>query len=81
MVRAAAEGAGRPDLRVKGMPWALLGIAGLFAETPRELHGMRHLWRAPVRLDNSRLIAFLGKEPHAPPGEAVRRTPGAPRVG
>ena len=80
MARAVAEGVGRPDIRVKGMPWALLGIAGLFAETPREVHKMRYLWRAPVRLDNAKLVAFLGEEPHTPLGEAVWRTLAALKV-
>jgi nucleoside-diphosphate-sugar epimerase len=35
---------------------------------------MRYLWREPLRLDNARLVAALGKEPHTPLDEAVRRT-------
>jgi hypothetical protein len=35
---------------------------------------MRYLWRHPVRLDNRRLVAFLGEEPHTPLREAVRTT-------
>lgn len=80
MVRAVTEGVNRPDIRVKGVPWALVGIAGLFQETPRELYKMRYLWRAPVRLDNAKLVAFLGEEPHTPLGEAVRRTLAALKV-
>ena len=80
MARAVAEGVNRPDIRVKGMPWALVGLAGLFAETPREVYKMRYLWRAPVRLDNAKLVAFLGEEPHTPLGEAVRRTLAALKV-
>jgi len=32
------------------------------------------VWRVPVRLDNRRLVAFLGAEPHTPTVEAVRAT-------
>jgi len=35
---------------------------------------MRYLWRTPVRLDNARLIAVLGHEPHTPLDEAVFAT-------
>ena len=35
---------------------------------------MRYLWREPLRLDNARLVAFLGAEPHTPLDEAVRET-------
>ncbi len=80
VVRELAEGVGRPDIRVKGMPWALLGLAGLFGETPWELYTMRYLWRAPVRLDNSKLVASPGEEPHTPLGEAVRQTLAALKV-
>ena len=74
MLRAVAEGVSRPDTRVKGMPWPLLGLAGLFQQTPRELYKMRYLWRTPVRLDNTKLVALLGEEPHTPLRDAVRTT-------
>lgn len=65
---------GDPTVRVRRLPWWLLSIAGLFATTPRELVEMRYLWQAPVRLDNARLLATLGEEPHTPLDEAVRTT-------
>lgn len=74
MLLAVAEGVGRPDTRSKGMPWPLLGLAGLFQQTPRELYKMRYLWRTPVRLDNAKLVALLGEEPHTPLRDAVRTT-------
>ena len=74
MLRAVAEGVGRPDTRIKGMPWPLVGLAGLFQQTPRELYKMRYLWRTPVRLDNTKLVALLGEEPHTPLRDAVRTT-------
>ena len=27
---------------------------------------MRYLWRKPVGLDNTKLVRFLGEEPHTP---------------
>lgn len=74
MVRAIARAAGlrRPDVR--RLPWTLLPLAGLFDETLRELAEMRPFWRHPVRLDNHRLVALLGEEPHTPLDVAVRAT-------
>jgi nucleoside-diphosphate-sugar epimerase len=74
MTRAIAAAVGRPDTKVTPLPWPLIGLAGLVQETPRELYKMRYLWRRPIRLDNSKLTAFLGEEPHTPLGEAVRTT-------
>jgi hypothetical protein len=56
------------------MPWTLLRLAAPFNVTLRELLEMRYLWQTPVRLDNTRLLAFLGKEPHTPLDVAVRTT-------
>jgi nucleoside-diphosphate-sugar epimerase len=35
---------------------------------------MRYLWRTPVRMDNTKLTAVLGYEPHTPIDEAVEAT-------
>ena len=45
-----------------------------FVETFREMREMRYLWKRPVKLDNSKLVAFLGHEPHTPLDIAVRAT-------
>jgi nucleoside-diphosphate-sugar epimerase len=74
MTGAIAEAVGRPRTKVKALPWLLIGLAGLFRETPRELYRMRYLWDIPLRLDNGKLVAFLGEEPHTPLREAVRTT-------
>jgi nucleoside-diphosphate-sugar epimerase len=42
--------------------------------TFREMREMRYLWREPLRMDNTRLIAVLGREPHTPLDEAVEAT-------
>jgi nucleoside-diphosphate-sugar epimerase len=59
---------------VGGFPWWLVRLATPFNETLRELYAMRYLWRQPVRLDNARLVAVLGAEPHTPLDMAVERT-------
>ncbi len=74
MVRAIAEMLGRPEMKVNALPWRRIGVAGLFQQTPREIFKLRYLWRTPVRLDNSTLVAFLGREPHTSFSQAVGET-------
>jgi nucleoside-diphosphate-sugar epimerase len=63
-----------PDLKVKRLPWFALTLLSPFVETFREMREMRYLWQTPVRLDNSKLTAFLGREPHTPLDLAVTAT-------
>jgi hypothetical protein len=35
---------------------------------------MRYLWQAPLRLNNHKLLDFLGKEPHTPLDRALTDT-------
>ncbi|MGN6580091.1 MAG: NAD-dependent epimerase/dehydratase family protein [Bordetella sp.] len=58
----------------RAFPWWLVRLAAPFAPTLRELLEMRYLWRQPLRLDNTRLKAFLGDEPHTPLEQAVEAT-------
>ncbi|HVN46743.1 MAG TPA: SDR family oxidoreductase [Steroidobacteraceae bacterium] len=60
--------------RIAAFPWWLLTLASPFAATFREMREMRYLWRESVRMDNARLIATLGQEPHTPLDEAVEAT-------
>jgi hypothetical protein len=41
-------------------------VGELVREHMRELLEMRYLWQNPIRLDNTRLLAFLSEEPHTP---------------
>ena len=41
---------------------------------------MRYLWDTTVRLDNRKLVAFLGEEPHTPLRQAVDETLAALKV-
>jgi nucleoside-diphosphate-sugar epimerase len=60
--------------RSQAFPWWLLTLASPFVETFREMREMRYLWRGPVRMDNARLLAALGYEPHTPLDDAVEAT-------
>lgn len=57
--------------KISALPWWLLRLASPFNETLKELLEMRYLWQVPVRMDNAKLQALLGQEPHTPLDEAV----------
>ena len=80
MSRAIAGCLGRLDIKRRRLSWTLLRLAGLFQETPRELYKMHYLWQRPIRLDNTKLVAFLGEEPHTPLRDAVSTTLAALKV-
>jgi nucleoside-diphosphate-sugar epimerase len=65
---------GRPDLPVKPFPYWMVIALSPFVETFRELLEMRYLQRMPIGLDNAKLVAFLGSEPHTPLDSAIRAT-------
>ena len=72
MIGAIRRVLGEPFLPVKGMPWLIMRLASPFVPFLREVMEMRYLWQVPVRLDNAKLVATLGSEPHTPIEEAVR---------
>nr|WP_294524196.1 NAD-dependent epimerase/dehydratase family protein [uncultured Rhodopila sp.] len=74
MARAAARVVGQPDLPIRPMPWPLLRLVSPFSGFMRELLDVEYLWRVPIRLDNRKLTALIGAEPHTPLDEAVRRS-------
>lgn len=74
MAHAVRRVAGRPDLRIKSLPWWLLRLAAPFNETLREMMEMRYLWQRPLRLTNTKLVNLLGREPHTPLDAALRET-------
>jgi nucleoside-diphosphate-sugar epimerase len=59
---------------LRRFPWWLVALASPFVATLREMREMRYLWQAPLSMDNARLLAVLGQEPHTPLDEAVRAT-------
>jgi nucleoside-diphosphate-sugar epimerase len=74
IAQAVREAVGNPNLPIRGFPWPLLRLLSPFVETLREMMEMTYLWRQPLRLDNRRLVAFLGEEPHTPTAAAMRAT-------
>jgi nucleoside-diphosphate-sugar epimerase len=72
MAHSVAKAAGLPDGRIKGLPWTAIRLLSPFNRTFRELLEMRYLWRQSLRLDDSKLRAFLPDVPHTPLDRAVR---------
>lgn len=74
MTAAIARAVGNDDLRVKRFPWALLRMSSPLLPMLRDIAEQRRLWMEPVRLDNRRLLDFLGEEPRTAFDIAVRDT-------
>jgi nucleoside-diphosphate-sugar epimerase len=56
---------------VKGMPWTLVRIAGVFNPMLRELARMSYLWRQPHRLVGTKLESVIRKIPMTPLDNAL----------
>jgi nucleoside-diphosphate-sugar epimerase len=74
MADATRRVAGVPDAPIRRFPWFAIYALAPFVETFREMLEMRYLWTTPVQLDNQKLVAFLGQEPHTPIETALRET-------
>ena len=74
MAECVREAVGAPRLPIRGFPWlALLALAPV-VPLFREMAEMRYLWRRDLKLDNFKLVRFLGAEPHTPIITALRET-------
>jgi hypothetical protein len=62
------------SLEIRRFPRPLVYLLAPFVETFRELIEVRYLWKSPLRLDNRKLVAFLGEEPHPEIDEALGAT-------
>ncbi|WP_269505547.1 NAD-dependent epimerase/dehydratase family protein [Burkholderia sp. IMCC1007] len=76
MAQAVRRVAQRHGMRptVRRFPWWLVWVAAPFVTTMREMLEMRYLWREPLRMDNARVTAALGREPVTPLDTAVGET-------
>jgi len=72
LARSIQRVLGAPQVPIRPLPWLLLALAAPFNVTLREMRELRYLWQHSARLDNTRLRAFLGEEPHTPLDVAVR---------
>lgn len=74
LLAAVRHATGNATLPLRAFPWWLTRLAAPFVVLLRELREMRYLWREPLQLDNRRLQAWLGEEPHTPLDQAVETT-------
>jgi nucleoside-diphosphate-sugar epimerase len=74
MAQSVRRVTGRPDLPIRRFVWPVIYLGAPFVTLFRELLEMRYLWRQPLRLDNRKLVGLIGREPHTPLDEAIRRT-------
>jgi nucleoside-diphosphate-sugar epimerase len=74
LAEATRQVAGVPRAPIRRFPWWLIYLLAPFVETFREMLEMRYLWRESLQLDNRKLVAFLGREPHTPLDTALRET-------
>jgi len=73
LAHATQAAAGDDALPIRKFPWWAIRALSPVMETIREMLEMRYLWKRPLRLDNTRLVAFLGEEPHTPVVEGLRQ--------
>jgi len=62
--------------RIKPFPWWLIKLASPFVGAFHEMLEMRYLWQVPLQLNNERLRALIGAEPHTPIDTALAATLG-----
>jgi nucleoside-diphosphate-sugar epimerase len=74
IAEATRRAAGVAHLPIRRFPWLVLYALAPFVETLRETLEMRYLWTQAVQLDNRKLVAFLGQEPHTALDQALRET-------
>lgn len=72
LAEAVRRAIGRRDIPIRPFPWALVWLGAPFVRFLRETLEMRWLWTTSLALDNTRLCALIGAEPHTPLDDAVR---------
>lgn len=71
---ATRRAAGLPSAPIRRFPWFVIYALSPFIETFREMLEMRYLWQRSLLLDNTKLVRFLGEEPHTELDAALRTT-------
>jgi nucleoside-diphosphate-sugar epimerase len=74
LIAAIRKTVGNGSIPASSLPWWIFRLASPFHETMRELSITRPLWQIPIQLDNTKLVRFLGAEPHTPLEIAVEAT-------
>ncbi len=79
MADAVRRAAGLGEDRIAAFPWWAMRLISPAVPFVREALEMRWLWTHPLRLDNRRLEAAIGPEPHTPLADAVAATLATPQ--
>lgn len=74
MIAAIRQALARSALPVRTFPWWLLPLAAPLVPFFKELKEMRYLWQQAIHMDNAKLCAVLGNEPHTPLRQAMHTT-------
>ena len=74
LAEAVCDVAGLPRSRIHRFPWWAVTLAAPFVNVFREMQELRYLWRETVELDNRKLLATIGEEPHTPLPAALQST-------
>jgi nucleoside-diphosphate-sugar epimerase len=80
MAELVCRALGISNQRIKPLPWWAIKLASPFVNVFHEMLEMRYLWQIPLQLDNSKLRAVIGAEPHTPLEEALAATLERPRA-
>lgn len=74
IAKAILRAASQPNGAIRAFPWFAAIAASPVVPMFREILEMRYLWRRPLRLDNTKLVTFLGAEPTTPLETALAKT-------
>ncbi len=74
LIDAIRRATKNPKMPARSFPWWLITLASPVVKLFGEINEMHYLWQKPLQLDNRKLIAFLGSEPHTDLHDAVRET-------
>ena len=73
LARAQGWVAPQGHVKLSRLPWPVLRLGALLVPSWAALLEMRYLWNTPHRLDNGKLTALIGPEPHTPLPLAARQ--------
>lgn len=76
MAERVCSALGLSNRRIKAFPWWLVKLGSPFVNALHEMLEMRYLWQIPLELDNAKLRASIGQEPHTPIEVALAATLG-----
>jgi len=74
LMNAVCQLAGISRRRVLPFPWWAIRAGAPFVELCKEMREMQYLWEQPLELNNAKLLARIGVEPHTPLVDALRTT-------